>query len=106
MWIAVERLWISLNSCQETGKKTILLGQITKVPAGYSGTPLIKKLGIDPGMKLFLINNPPDYFDLLGVNIKDQLCKKNETPDLVHLFVKNNTSFEAAMKKLKPIIKK
>ena len=42
----------------------------------------------------------------LEANISDQLCKKNETPDLVHLFVKNNKEFEAEMKKLKPVCKK
>ena len=53
--------------------------------AGYSGTPLLKKLGIKPGMKILLLNEPPDYFELLEINISDQLCTKNETPDLVHL---------------------
>ncbi len=74
--------------------------------AGYSGTPLINKLGIRPGMKIRLINEPTDYFDLLEVNISDQLCKNNETTDLVHLFVLNNKVFESEMKKLQPSIKK
>ena len=42
--------------------------------AGYSGTPLLKKLGIKPGMKILLLNEPPDYFELLEINISDQLC--------------------------------
>lgn len=74
--------------------------------AGYSGTPLIKKLGIKPESKVSLINSPVDYFDLLETDIGDQLCKKNETPDIIHLFVKNNIEFETEMKKLKPIYKK
>ncbi|NOT49827.1 MAG: DUF3052 domain-containing protein [Chitinophagaceae bacterium] len=74
--------------------------------AGYSGTPLLKKLGIKPEMKLLLINQPADYYLLLKTNVKDQLCKKNETPDLVHLFVKNNKEFETEMKKLKTVCKK
>ena len=69
--------------------------------AGYSGTPLIQKLGIKPGMKVLLINKPDDYYELTEVNINNQLCKKNETPDFVHLFVKNVKEFEAEMKKLK-----
>ncbi|MBL7723152.1 MAG: hypothetical protein JNK27_03340 [Chitinophagaceae bacterium] len=73
---------------------------------GYSGTPLLKKLGIKPETKLLLINQPGDYYSLLEANVKDQLMKKNETPDLVHLFVKNNKEFENEMKKLKPICKK
>lgn len=74
--------------------------------AGYSGTPLIKKLGIKPGAKVLLINEPADYFDLLQKNISDQLCSKNDIPDLIHLFVKNKKDFEAAMKKIKSICKK
>lgn len=74
--------------------------------AGYSGTPLINKLGIKLTMKLLLINHPDDYYSLLQTNVEDQLCKKNETPDFVHLFIKNTKEFETAMKKLKPVCKK
>jgi hypothetical protein len=74
--------------------------------AGYSGTPLLKKLGINPEHKLFLINEHRNYFDLLELNISDQFCKKNESADFVHLFVKKNKEFETEMKKLKTVIKK
>lgn len=74
--------------------------------SGYSGTPLLKKLGIKPEMKLLLINQPSDYYFLLETNVKDQLCKKNDTADLVHLFVKSNKEFETEMKKLKAVGKK
>ncbi|HEX7844862.1 MAG TPA: hypothetical protein VF476_03615 [Chitinophagaceae bacterium] len=74
--------------------------------AGYSGTPLLKKLGIKPETRLLLVNQPEDYYSLLETNLKDQIVKKNETPDLIHLFVKTAKEFETEMKKLKPIIKK
>jgi len=74
--------------------------------AGYSGTPLIKKLGIKPASKILVINQPADYYDLLATDISDQLCKKNDTPDLVHLFVTTNKEFENEMKKLKAVCKK
>jgi hypothetical protein len=35
-------------------------------PAGYSGTPLDKKLGIKPGSRLALVNAPADFEDTLG----------------------------------------
>lgn len=73
--------------------------------AGYSATPLIKKLGIKPGLKILLINKPDDYFELLQADISDQLCKKNDTADLIHLFIKDNKEFEQEMKKLSGIIK-
>jgi hypothetical protein len=74
--------------------------------AGYSGTPLLQKLGIKPGLKILLLNEPDNYFELLGTNISDQLSSKNQIPDLVHLFVKNNKEFETMMKKLEPVYKK
>jgi len=73
---------------------------------GYSGTPLLQKLGIKSAMKVLLINQPDNYFEWLETNITDQLCRKNETPDLVHLFVKNKKEFEEQMKKLKSFFKK
>ena len=73
---------------------------------GYSGTPLIRKLGIKPETKLLVINQPDDLFSLLGVDISDQFTKPNQVPDIIHLFVKNNKEFEAEMKRMKPIIKK
>jgi len=76
------------------------------VTAGYSGTALIKKLGIKPEMKVLLINKPGDYYKLLEVDINDQSCKKNETPDFIHLFVKSIKEFEAEMKEIKNYCKK
>jgi len=66
---------------------------------------LLNKLGIKPSMKISLVNRPDDYYDLLETDISEQLCKKNETPDFIHLFVKNEKEFESEMKKLKPVIK-
>jgi hypothetical protein len=74
--------------------------------AGYSGTPLIKKIGIKPESIVLLINHPSDYFKLLEKDISNQLLKKNSTPDIVHLFVISNKEFEKEMKKLKPLCKK
>ena len=74
--------------------------------AGYSDTPLIKKLGIKPDMKVLLINQPDNYYDLIETNISDQLCNKKETADFVHLFIKTTKEFEKEMKKLKIVCKK
>lgn len=73
--------------------------------AGYSGIPLLKKLGIRPGMKIMLFRNPENYFDLLEYDITGQVCKKNEIPDLVHLFAKTNKEFESSMKKIKIMVR-
>jgi hypothetical protein len=34
--------------------------------AGYSGTPLVQKLGIKPDARLHLVNAPPDFAATLG----------------------------------------
>lgn len=34
--------------------------------AGYSGTPLVRKLGLKPGMKAAFVDAPNHYVDLLG----------------------------------------
>ncbi len=68
--------------------------------AGYSGTPLLQKLGIKEGSKVQLLNAPDNYFDLLERDIKKQLCKKNELPDFVHLFAKNKKVFEKGIQKI------
>jgi hypothetical protein len=74
--------------------------------AGYSGTPLLKKLGIKPEHKIRLINAPPDYFQLLETDVSDQVCGITSIPDIVHFFVESNVSFESEMKKLKQSIQK
>jgi hypothetical protein len=56
--------------------------------AGYSGTPLAKKLGIKQGSKVHLVDAPPGYHKLLaplpeGVEFVPRLA---ETTDLVHFF--------------------
>jgi len=75
------------------------------MPAGYSGTPLIKKLGIKENMKLLLIAAPENYFDLLETDASSQLLKKNEIPDWVHLFVTSKKEFLKQMQGLKKFCK-
>ena len=73
---------------------------------GYSVKPLFEKLGIKPGTKILLINQPENYFELIEINIKSSLCKKNEIPDLIHLFVITIKEFELAMKSFRSFYKK
>ena len=66
----------------------------------------MKKLGIKPGYKLLFVNQPQNYFDLLDADVTGQLCKKNEVPDLIHLFAATKKEFESEMKGLNQVIKK
>jgi len=56
--------------------------------AGYSGTPLVKKLGLKVGMKVLLLNAPLDYKKLLGefpAGVKEAGSKEKDI-DFIHLF--------------------
>jgi hypothetical protein len=74
--------------------------------AGYSGTPLLKKLGIKEEMKVLLFNEPPDYYTLLDKNISSQLCRKNDVPDFIHLFAKSQLDFHKSMQKVLAVAEK
>jgi hypothetical protein len=74
--------------------------------AGYSGTALIKKLGIKPEMKVLVIHGPNDYFKLLEADISSQYEPANKTADFIHLFASNKAVFEKEMKKILPMCKK
>lgn len=65
--------------------------------AGYSGTPLIRKLGIKPGWKLRFIGAPADYFHWLSEDVSAQLCPARAVPDFVHLFAVTRRDFEREM---------
>jgi hypothetical protein len=79
--------------------------KIFMATAGYSGTPLLKKLGIKAETRVQLVNAPDNYFKLLEADISPQIVKGKAIPDLVHLFVKNYKEFDAEMKKIKPLSK-
>jgi|SRR5450432_1659820 hypothetical protein len=74
---------------------------------GYSGTPLIKKLGIKENFKIRIIHPPANYFDLLADlpantrNVKDTTIKKN----FIHYFPKDGKELYAMLPKLKGEIK-
>jgi hypothetical protein len=72
---------------------------------GYSGTPLLKKLGIKDDMKVQLIHAPDSYAEWLNHDIRPQLAGKKEVPDLVHLFVTSKKEFEKEMQTLKAVYK-
>ncbi len=74
--------------------------------AGYSGTPLIKKLGINDAMALLLLNAPVNYNDLLQTDITLQLIKQQQTPDFIHLFAANKNEFLKGMKTVTSFSKK
>ena len=75
--------------------------------AGYSGTPLVKKLGIKPGFNIALVSAPPGYASELDlppdVTINSRSGKRL---DFAQLFVKSEkelkTKFSEYAKRLNP----
>ena len=56
--------------------------------AGYSGTPLAKKLGIKPGTKLFTVAAPGHYDELLAPLPEGvKRARKIDDADVAHFFV-------------------
>jgi hypothetical protein len=75
--------------------------------AGYSGTPIAKKLGIKSGFKVSLINAPEYYLTLFSDLPPDLYFDKasNTGIDFVHLFIKNRDEYEKILPELKNHIK-
>ena len=75
--------------------------------AGYSGTPLVKKLGIKPGSTLYLLSAPGKYFEWISplpenIEVKGTLSGKL---DFIHLFVADFKTFAQTFVKSKKFLK-
>ena len=76
--------------------------------AGYSGTPLQKKLGIKPGFSVFIEEAPEDYFNWISplpekISIQ---TKATSNIDFIHIFVKDLKTFKKLFIKNKKSMKK
>ena len=76
--------------------------------AGYSSTPLYKKLGIKEGFIIKLVNAPANYKELIGEIAGKIIVKNNATEDLdlIHMFTNSATELEEVLPQLKKLIKK
>lgn len=76
--------------------------------AGYSGTPLQKKLGIKPGSLMFVQNAPEEYFDWISPLPPDVVVKKSSTKELefIHVFVTEQKVFKKSFLANKKNLKK
>ncbi len=81
---------------------------MTSNTAGYSGTPLVKKLGIKPGFRLYVINPPADYLDLIHPVPEDVTFLKRigNDLDMIHFFSKSRRELtiriQACMQRIHP----
>ena len=75
--------------------------------AGYSSTPLYKKLGIKEGFKIKLINPPANYNKLLGDIVKQiTITTQKEQVNFIHLFTNSIKELESKLPVLKNEIEK
>ena len=73
--------------------------------AGYSGTPLPKKLGLKDDHRVMLLHAPAAYPDWLGIKLTGRVCRPKEVPDFIHLFAGDRAVFEKEMRVLAPLWK-
>ena len=71
--------------------------------AGYSGTPLVKKLGIREGMTWAVVDAPDHYLELLPGLPSGLTRAPADAPgvDFVHLFVRASDGLEARLRALR-----
>lgn len=72
------------------------------MPAGYSGTPLARKLGIQPGTRVIALGAPGDYPALLDP-IPEGASLASELPgsaDFIHFFTAERAELEARLPEL------
>ena len=79
-----------------------------KSMAGYSGTPLVKKLGVKENSEVYVYNPPKDYFDWLsplpmGVKVKPRVMGEL---DFIHLFTPQLNVFKKQFLECKKHLKK
>ena len=77
--------------------------------AGYSGRPLVKKLGIKSGFRLALLGAPADYLELLGELPADATISREldgADYDFVQAFYVWRADYEADFPRLKAAIRK
>jgi hypothetical protein len=68
--------------------------------AGYSGTPLVKKVGVKPGSRALVIGAPPDAPPLIGSEVQ-VLLRAAENLDAVVLFVTERRVLERRLPALR-----
>ena len=63
--------------------------------AGYSGTPVHKKLGFKGGMRVLVLKAPDDYLEIVGGGPSVQILRRvTSNLDLVHLFLRTRRDFQ------------
>ena len=75
----------------------------SSVGSGYSGTPLVKKLGIASTTVVCMLNPPAGYIQLIDPERLLHIVSTPEKASLIHLFADTYESFHKSMEKLTPV---
>ncbi len=62
--------------------------------AGYSSTPLLKKLGIKPGAKCLVTDSPKEYWNWLSPLPEEVQIITKGSADFIHVFATSRKVFE------------
>jgi hypothetical protein len=75
--------------------------------AGYSGTPLARKLGIKAGSEILLVGDPEDYLKLLEP-LPDAVrfvSRVSESTDIIHFFSARKAELKQALSEFRAKIR-
>jgi hypothetical protein len=86
---------------------TEIANKLAKDMLGYSGTPLLKKLGLNPGQVVRFIGAPAGYLKMLGplpegVRVRNaEREMRSERLDFAQVFSKERTELEKLLPRLR-----
>lgn len=77
--------------------------------AGYSGTPLVRKLGLKPGMRVRLLDEPDDYWALLGgdpdeLEVEPLGPRSRARADFTHVFAEDARALARHVDRARPLM--
>jgi hypothetical protein len=75
--------------------------------AGYSGTPLVNKLGIKPGESVYAVNAPADYAAFLGPLPAGAAIsqKPDKQAGFIHYFATTSADLHTKLPQLKKLLR-
>jgi hypothetical protein len=83
------------------------MGPPARTTAGYSGTPLAKKLGIGTGHRVWLAKAPANYKTLVAPLPDDVsfVSKPSSTTDVAHVFTSKRAELDKTLRSLRKALK-
>ena len=83
------------------------MSPVARTGAGYSGTPLARKLGIGTGCRVWLAQAPANYKTLVAPLPEGVMfvSKPSKTIDVAHLFTSKRRELEKVLRSLRNTLK-